>query len=45
MDKNFTGGYGNYDKWIDKSKYNLTFPFVELGEIGDNFYKSILWVP
>jgi hypothetical protein len=40
MDQNFSGGFSNFDKWVDPSKFNLTFPFKELGEIGDNIYKK-----
>ena len=42
MDKDFTGGYANHDTWVDKSKFNLTFPFEELGVIEDSYYNSIL---
>jgi hypothetical protein len=44
MDKNFSGGFSNFDKWVDPSKFNLTFPFKELGEIGDNIYKKNMFV-
>ena len=42
MDKSFSGGFTNYNKWVDRSKFNLTFPFEELGVIGDSYYKNIL---
>ena len=44
MDRNFSGGFSNFDKWVDPSKFNLTFPFEEFGEIGDNIYKKNMFV-
>ena len=34
MDTNFTGGWNNKE-WLDPEKYNLSFPFKDLGQISD----------